>query len=518
MKTLSQAEGAKRFGKGIVRFIFASNLLALFSLSLLGKTSQTPRTQPIVFQNVTIIDLVRGQPIPNMTIVLVGNRISSVSKTPQTPQTPKDAHVVDAAGKFMIPGLWDMHSHSLDRWAWSSLLNIANGVTGIRDPGAIMPAAEIIKLREDIEKGRVFGPRVVASGRQFDGSPKSRASYIETNTADEIRNEIKKRKEIGMDFIKIYTRLPRHVFFAAAAETKRSGIPLDGHVPLSLTAAEASDAGMRSIEHSYRHRIACATAETEIREILLKQFNLGNEDPRAYWLNEDKAFLLGLNTYSSEKCAELGKRFARNGTWFVPTLVEMQTRFRNEYWEGPEFEERFKDPRLRFVPKAKQQLWRENILWDVGFVSGHMVYGDRGEDAILSERRREFTNRIKMPADLHRGGAKILAGTDADSNFAFLFFGFSLHDELELLVKGGLSPLEALRTATLNPAIFLKREKELGAIENGKLADMVLLDANPIDDIKNTKKIIAVVANGKYLSKPELEKLLTHAEEIVKKL
>ncbi len=295
-------------------------------------------------------------------------------------------------------------------------------------------------------------------------------------------------------------------------------MPLDGHVPLYLTTAEASDSGMRSIEHSYRHRMACATAENEIREILLKQFNLGNDDPKAYWLNEDKAFLLGVNTYSSEKCVELGKTFARNGTWFVPTLVEMQTRFRNEYWEGPEFLERFKDPRLRFVPKAKQQIWSENIQWDVGFVSGQMVYGNRGEDAILSERRREFANRIKMPADLHRGGAKILAGTDADSNFAFLFFGFSLHDELELLVKGGLSPLEALRSATLNPAIFLKREKELGSVEAGKLADLLLLDANPLNDIKNTKKINAVITNGKYLPKPELEKLLDNAETIVKKL
>ncbi|MBK9164778.1 MAG: amidohydrolase family protein [Acidobacteria bacterium] len=498
-----------------MRFISVLTLLLLCLTVTSSQISPSRPVQPVVFQNVTVIDMESGLAIPGLSVVVEGNRISAVAKTPRIPEK---AQVIDATGKFLIPGMWDMHSHSLDRWAWSSLLNIANGVTGVRDPGAIMPSGEITKLRDDVEQGKVFGPRFVASGRQFDGSPKSRASYIETNTADEIRNEIKKRKEFGMDFIKIYTRLSREVFFAAADETKRSGIPLDGHVPLSLTAVEASDAGMRSIEHSYRHRMACATAETEIREILLKQFNLGNDDPKAYWLNEEKAFLLGLNTYSSEKCVELGKKFARNGTWFVPTLVEMQTRFRNEYWEGPEFSERFKDPRLRFVPKAKLQTWRENIQWDVGFVSGQMVYGNRGEDAILSERRREFANRIKMPADLHRGGAKILAGTDADSNFAFLFFGFSLHDELELLVKGGLSPLEALRSATLNPAIFLKREKELGTIEAGKLADLVLLDANPLEDIRNTKKINAVVVNGKYLPKAELDKLLEDAESIVMKL
>lgn len=495
-----------------MRAVLFSILVALFAASFSAQISQS---QPIAFQNVTVIDVATGQARPAMTVVVVGNRITAAG---ENPQVPNGAQIVDAKGKFLIPGLWDMHSHSLDRWAWSSLLNIANGVTGIRDPAAILDPAEIIKLRADVEAGKVLGPRFVASGRIIDGSPSSRRTYVTINTADEIRAEIGRRKASGFDFIKIYTRLSRDAFFAAAAETKRLGIPLDGHVPLTLTAAEASDAGMRSIEHSYRHRMACSTAETELRELLLKQITLDRDDPRIYWANEDKAFLLGLNTYSSEKCVELGKKFARNGTWFVPTLVEMQTRFRNEFFGEASFEDRFKDPRLRYVSPAKRTTWREDMIWEVGFLNGHMSYGSRGPEAIEKEREREFANRIKMPADLHRGGARILAGTDVDSTFPFLFFGFSLHDELELLVKGALSPLEALQAATLNPAMFLKREKDLGTIEAGKLADLVLLDANPLEDIRNTKKIYAVVANGKYLPKAELEKLLVNAEEIVKKL
>lgn len=485
------------------------------SVLALVHLQQAQTTSRIVFQNITVIDVGKGEARPGMTVVLSGNRIASVGKTSEI---PKGSQVVDGSGKFMLPGLWDMHSHSLDRWAWSSLLNIANGVTGFRDPAAILDPAEIVKLREDIEHGKVFGPRFIASGRIIDGSPSSRRTYVTINTPDEMRAEVGRRKIAGLDFVKIYTRLSRDAFAAAAAESKRLDIPLDGHVPLSLTAAEASDAGMRSVEHSYRHRMACATAETELRKLLLKQIDLRSDDPRIYWSNEDKAFLLGLNTYSSEKCVELGKKFARNGTWFVPTLVEMQTRFRNEYFGEDSFEERFKDPRLRYVSPAKRTAWREDMIWDVGFLNGHMSYGSRGPETMEKEREREFANRIKMPADLHRGGARILAGTDVDSSFAFLFFGFSLHDELELLVKGGLSPLEALRAATINPAVFLKREKDLGTVEAGKLADLVLLDASPLEDIRNTKKINAVVANGKYLPKNELEKLLNAAEEIVKKL
>ncbi len=181
-----------------MKSIFTLILVAVFPFLLVAQRPQNSSLIPIVFQNVTVIDLVSGKAKPNLTVVVVGNRVSSVS---MSPQIPKDAQVIDATGKFMIPGLWDMHSHSLDRWTWSSLLNIANGVTGVRDPAAVMPAAEIIKLREDVEKGRVFGPRFIASGRVIDGSPSSRASYITANTAAEMRADVKKRKDVGMDFI-----------------------------------------------------------------------------------------------------------------------------------------------------------------------------------------------------------------------------------------------------------------------------------------------------------------------------
>lgn len=476
---------------------------------------QTAAAQSIALMHVDIVDVERGQVLSDHTVVISGNRIVAVGPRAVI---PTNARTINARGKVLIPGLWDMHSHSLDRWEWAALLNVANGVTGVRDPAAVKPVAEIVQLRAAVERGEVVGPRFVASGRIIDGLPKSRATYVAIDSPAAMRAEVRQRQQAGLDFIKVYTRLSRDVFMAGVEESRRIGIPLVGHVPLTITAAEASDAGMRSIEHSYRHRMSCATAEDEIRRMLRDLITItASGDDQRYAATEDSAFVLGLDSYSPEKCRALGERFARNGTWFVPTLVEMQTRFRSEYPLSIEFEQLFADPRLRYVSPAKIAQWRTSMAYDWGVLQGQFSFGPRGPDTLFAQREREVSNRLRMPADLQRGGAGLLAGTDVDNTFPFLFFGFSLHDELALLVKGGLTPLAALQSATLNPARFLGREAELGTIAAGKLADLVLLDANPLENIANTTRIAAVVQNGRYLSRADLDRMLDRAAAIVKR-
>ncbi|MBL0171992.1 MAG: amidohydrolase family protein [Gemmatimonadaceae bacterium] len=479
-----------------------------------GAQRREPTLAALALTHVAVVDVENGQVSHDYTVVVSGNRIVAVGPKARI---PSGARIINARGQVLIPGLWDMHSHSLDRWEWSSLLNVANGVTGVRDPGAVKSAHEIVQLRRSVERGQTFGPRFVASGTIVDGLPKSRATYVAIDSPQAMRAEMQQRRHAGLDFIKVYTRLSRDVFLAAADEAKRLDIPLVGHVPLAVTAAEASDAGMRSIEHAYRHRMSCATAEDEIRRLLRDLIPiLESGDDRRYAATDDSAFVLGLNTYSPEKCRQLGERFARNGTWFVPTLVEMQTRFNSEDPRGTAFGNRFMDPRLRYVSPSKVIQWRTSMAAEMGLLQGQFSYGPRGADSVFAEREREVTNRLRMPADLQKGGALLMAGTDVDNTFPFLFFGFSLHDELDLLVKGGLTPLAALQSATINPARFLKRETELGTVAAGKLADLVLLDANPLENIGNTKRIAAVVLNGRYLSRAELDKLLDRAAAIVK--
>ena len=480
-----------------------------------GRTTRGAPPKQLAFTHVAVVDVGSGHVADDYTVVVSGNRIAAVGPNVRI---PLGARVINARGKVIMPGMWDMHSHALDRWEWSSLLNVANGVTGVRDPGAVMPVPEIVRLRRAVERGEVLGPRFIASGRIIDGTPKSRATYVEIDSPGAMRAEIMKRQQAGLDFIKVYTRLSREVFMTAAQDAKRLDIPLTGHVPLAITAAEASDAGMRSIEHSYRHRMSCATAEDEVRRMLqaLPAMQQAGEDQR-YAATEDSAFILGLDTYSADKCRALGERFARNGTWFVPTLVEMQTRFVDEYPLSDEFEKRFTDHRLRFVAPARVLQWRTTMALNAGVVQGQFQFGPRGPARVFAERAREVANLLRMPADLQRGGAPLLAGTDVDNTFPFLFFGFSLHDELSLLVKGGLTPLAALQSATINPARFLQREHELGSVTEGKLADLVLLDANPLDNIENTKRIAAVVLNGRYLARTALDALLDRAAAIVKR-
>ena len=489
-------------------------LLALLLPALAtAQAVQAPKTQPVAIRNVTLIDMADERPKPDMTVVISGNRIAAVGKNPDI---PRDAQIVDGSGKFLMPGLWDMHVHPLatSRWEWASRLQVANGITGNRVPGTSRPLAEIVRLRQEVEQGRIIAPRFIANGPIIDGPPANRKDRSFAGSPDEMRKEVNRLHAAGMDFIKVYTRVPRHAFFAAVEESRRLGIPLDGHVPLTVTAAEASDAGMRSIEHSYRHRMSCAMAEAEILALVIEQEDArASEDYRLSWQREDQAFQLGLTTYSSEKCVALGRRFARNGTWFVPTLVEMQSRFRSEYPEDAAFKALFEDQRLRTMPAKAAQEWRDEMAWNIGFLVGREIQAGRTEETVFREREQEVANRLKMAFDLHRGGASLLAGTDADTAFHFVFFGSSLHEELALFVKAGLTPMEALRTATVNPARFLKAEDSLGTIERGKLADLVLLDANPLDDIRNTTRIRAVVLNGRYMDRDALDALLEEAKQ-----
>ena len=486
-------------------------LLPILFFARIVSAQESP---PTLFQNVNVVDVAAGKIDPDRMVLVSGNRIVAIGASVPF---PANAVVVDATGKFLIPGLWDMHSHALFAWEWSWRLNIANGVTGFRDPGSSKPIADIITLRDDVEAGRTMGPRFVASGKIIDGIASKKRAYVTVTTAAEMRQEVRQRKQDGLDFVKIYTHLSRDMFLAAVQESKQLDIPLDGHVPLAMTTAEASDAGMRSIEHSYRHRMACAIAEDEIRDLLLKQVAIKQSGyPKVFVANEDKDLMLGLETYSSEKCIALGRKFASNGTWFVPTLVEMRTRFRTDVYDDESLLKLFEDQRLRYMPAKTVGKWRDDMFGYQGFLYGKMMYGLKSSDVVEQEIAREFNNRLQMAADLHRGGARLLAGTDVDAIFQFLFYGSSLHDELGLLVQAGLSPLDALRTATLNPAIFLDRQDDLGTVEAGKLADLVLLDGNPIEDIGNTRKISAVVSNGNYFSRAELDGLLAEAEALVK--
>ncbi len=473
--------------------------LVLLLLALPARTSAPPPQPsqspgPLVFTHVTVIDATGKPAQPDMTVVITGDRITELGKS-GTVQPPEGAQVVDATGKFLIPGLWDMHVH----WLHKDYLPlfIANGVTGIR---VMWGSPMHHQWLQEIETGALRGPRMAIGSSIVDGPEPIWPGSTAVKDAAEGRKAVIQEKQGGADFIKVYSRLPRDAYFAIAEEAKKQGISFAGHVPASVTVAEASDAGQQSIEHFTNVLEACSTHEEEIRRKSAEAWsNLpeGQKFPSRASLRPLTRQIL--DTFSPEKANALAARFVRNHTWQCPTLV-VQRNMASIH--DPAIH---KDPRVKYMPPEMTSWWNP---------TNDFRHQDRKPEDY--ELARETYRKLKeLIGPMRRAGVEFLAGTDVLNPYCFP--GFSLHDELGLLVEAGLTPMEALQAATLNPARFLGKEKDLGTVEKGKIADLVLLDANPLEDIGNSRKIDAVVTGGKLLPKAELEKMLADIEALASK-
>ncbi len=298
-----------------------------------------------------------------------------------------------------------------------------------------------------------------------------------------------------MDFIKVQSILSRDAYFAIAAAARREHIAFVGHVPDRVAAAEASDAGQKSIEHLTGVLRACSSDEPRL---MREQFqaapsNATAESSHARGMAWERELL---RTYSDKQAGTLIAKFVHNQTWQVPTLILL----RNDAYPAAETESPV-DPLLRFVPRAIAEKWKQVRLT---------------QDRLMNEddfdlREKLFAQSMRVVAQMQSSGVSILAGTDSAA--PYIIAGFALHQELALLVKAGLSPMQALQAATKNPAEFLGKGKTQGTIEPGKAADLLLLDANPLEDIHNTQKIRALIVRGNVLDRAALDGLLSSARK-----
>jgi imidazolonepropionase-like amidohydrolase len=432
---------------------------------------------------VTVLDVKGGPPQADRCVIVKNDRIVDVASVEKCSKgQPRDAVRIDGNGKFLIPGLWDMHVHMVfgdwfPRGKEVTLpLFVANGITGVRDMGGEL---EVLRQwRNDISAGTLIGPRIVMSGPMLDGPQPRFPSSIAIKTAEDGRRAVDDLKKRGADFIKLQSLIPRDAVFAIADEAKKQGITFVGHVPDSVRASEMSNAGQKSFEH------------------LIGIFE-GSSPLEDQFLKGTKTESQFLSTYDPKRAEALFALLAKNQTWQCPTLV----------WErgGNLIDETdfAHDTRARYVPAY----WKD-VTWKR--FTDQIEHDFNTDD--LATRKRFIAKELEVVNAMHRAGIPFLAGTDTPPG-VYIFPGFSLHEELHRFVAAGFTPLEALQTATLNPARFLGMEDRLGTIENGKLADMVLLDANPLDDIRNTQKIAAVIVNGRYLSRADLDKMLAGVEQ-----
>lgn len=449
------------------------------------------KTSALVITNVTVIDATGAPPKPKMTVVISDGRISEIGKTGKV-KAPPNAQVIDGKGKFLIPGLWDMHTHIWDKDMLFPVY-LANGITGVRDMGGVLDPW--IKWRKQIENGELQGPRSFVGGKILDGFKPFFYFFVETASPEQGRETVKSLKDKGTDFIKVYDRLPRDVYFAIADEAKKQNLSFGGHVPTAVKASEASKIGQKSIEHLTGIALESSAAETKLRSQAIEALNEARKEGtkmeevranirRAYDLSRS----VPLETYSAAKAKKLFSVFRRNKTWQVPTLV-----VREDF--GDENIKSEITPKLKYFPP---------------FVREMILPESTATDEERAKNKRNFEKEMQIVRAMRKAGVKFLAGSDAPNPFSVP--GFGLHDELALLVEAGFAPMEALQTATRNPAEFLGQLDSLGTIERGKFADLVLLEANPLENINDTRKIAAVVLRGKLITKDQLQEMLDNLE------
>jgi len=484
-------------------------LCVLFLLSSpASPQGPSAKQRALVLTHVAVIDTTGGPLQADVMVVISGDRIAGMGKSGSI-AVPAGSQVVDAAGEFLIPGLWDMHFHWYDERYLP--LTIANGVTGVR---VMLGYAEHYQWRKQIEARQLLGPRMVIASRALDGPVKSAifpgpSSTVVENPA-EGRQAVVNAREHGADFVKIVSYLSRDTFFAIADEAKKRRIPFVGHVPFSVSVKEASNAGQRSIEHltGQQHLTgmldACSSREGDLlklwQDALAKVVTSEQTDSSLIQGPDFRARMqLALDTYDARKAESLFAVLKANHTWISPTL----TTERSYIFFGDR--SIASDAWLRYTAAGARGGWSGEYDW--------LSKAAGAEDVTLL--KRVYQKDLELVDAMRRAGVEFLAGTDTGNPFTVP--GFSLHNELALLVQAGFTPLEALQTATLNPARFLGREHDLGTVATGKLADLVLLNANPLEDISNTRRIAAVVYRGKLYPRASLDAELSNIEALAHK-
>ncbi|MBS1874217.1 MAG: amidohydrolase family protein [Acidobacteria bacterium] len=421
-----------------------------------------------VIRDVNVIDGTGAGPVPHSTIVIKDERIVTLGPVAKV-ATPPGARVIEGAGRYVIPGLWDMHVH-----LWHSQnqlpVYVANGVTGVRDMGSDFVRTNA--WREAVEAGKAIGPHVVTSGPAVAGKKPDddKLPVIVAVDAEAARRAFDQLDDMGVDFVKVLTDLPRQSYFALAERARKWRGTVAGHIPAAVTAREAINARQASVEHLFGLFVACSSMEERVRA--------GQADAA-----------MAVKTFDEEKARELFKQSALFETRQTPTLTLWERMSRTEAAA------RVHDPRLRYVPQAIRATWpkAEEELKPL-------------PDDEAAAMRAQVDVAYRMVRLMKETGVEIMAGTDTGDPYTVP--GVTLQRELELLVKAGLTPAQALETATVIPARFLGWEESMGTLKAGMVADLVVLDANPLADIRNVSKVSGVAVRGRYLQRSQIRAIL----------
>ncbi len=440
--------------------------------------AELPARAALAIEHVTVVDVAGGELSGPCTVLIVGGKIHAIGDATAV-SVPPGATRVDGRGRYLIPGLVDMHVHLFNNSSrrppneWTFPLFIANGVTGVREMWTEPSSMGVVnRWRAQVAGGDLIAPRVLAAG-----------AAVRAENPATARAKVREAKAAGSDFIKIFTEVAEAPWRAILDEARALKLPVVGHIPGGISLLASATAGQRGNEHLTQAYEACSPREQEWLDS-----RAGLPGPAIAQLAEKQEREV-LESFDQSRCDQLASALARTGQVQVPTLVLAHFEARGARTEFRD------DPRWRYLRADEQVRW-DRIL----------RLGEKVEMKLVA-LRRDISLRIVRT--MHAAGVRILAGTDAPMPLGYP--GFSLHAELELLVEAGLTPAEALRAATLWPAEFLGMAATRGSVAAGQDADLVLLDENPLTDIRHAQRIRAVVLAGRWLPRSELDSLLASA-------
>ncbi len=437
-----------------MKSLFLLAILLVVSIIALGQPQRAAST--IAITDVTLIDGTGSLPQKNITVVISGNRISRILRSGS--RSVRASEIIDGNGKFLIPGLWDMHTHLAYVGDVTCTTLIAHGVTSVRDPGGSLQTVDWFRRR--IQENKLIGPRIFRAGPVLDGSKPGSQDRLVISSEDDGRRAVRFVKSLGVDFIKVHNGAPPTAYFAMLAEARRQGLVVVGHIPQDVDPAAGIDAGHGSVEH------IVSLLEGSARR---------------------KGSAQALAEFTDAEAIRLARKMVAKGTWFDPTLVPYW--YRAHQWEV----RAANDPREKYVTGSMRSSWKSfPIQPDNADVRQALTLG--------------FDRFLEITRIMHHEGVRFLVGTDL--SLPLVYPGSSVHEELGWLVKAGFTPMEAIVAGTRNGAEAVNRLRELGTIETGKLADLVLLEADPLANISNTQKIAAVVANGQLFQRAALDVML----------
>ena len=462
----------------------ASPLLAITLLlgsATDGRSQEMPSDDACsVFSGARLLSMVGeavDEPSPAQDVLVCGDRIRAVGPAGSL-ELPEGAGRIDLAGKVMMPGLVDGHVH-----LWGPLdlqLNLIWGVTTVRN---LFGNPMTLALRENTASGRMWGPRIVTAGPIVDGDPAVWPGSAAITTAEEARTAVEQQVDAGYDFIKVYSRLEPEPFQAAITAAKEAGVPVGGHVPSSVSLQDAAVAGMDFIEHL-----------TGFLPVLQKDDSayarMTAEEKQA--ANRYRLIALQVEGFDAEKLPEVAEWMIENEVWNIPTFVVIE-RITASLEQKQEWLE--SHPQMPTIPRMTRSFWDPSTDFRLQDVPA--------ED--LAARNRSAQLHLPIVKALHDAGAELMLGTDTPN--PFVFPGYSVHEELQRFVDAGLTPWQALRTATVQPARFFGEEDSMGRIAPGYVADLLVLAENPLDDIANSKSVAGVVSRGRWLDAQALREM-----------